>query len=200
MFLDPLAIGPSDLSRSCGVLVPAGILRARRLQCHWATLGLLLLLLGRLLLLLLCRLLLRLLASPPLLLPGRVLLLLVGRLLLAVTATPRQAATATPRQDVTATPRQPELLLLLGMLLLLHLDTLLLPGTLLLLLLGRLLNKRTLGTLDHARLLPLGAWDHWPMRSVHLDNTLINWTPLESSGNPLYGMRLALFMFVNFFF
>ena len=98
MFLDPLAIGPSDLSSTFGVLGPAGILRARRLQDHWAALGLLLLLLGRLLLLLLCRLLLLLLDSPPLLLPGRLLLLLVGRLLLAVTATPRHAATATPRQ------------------------------------------------------------------------------------------------------
>ena len=34
-----------------------------------------------------------------------------------------------------------------------------------------LLNNRTLAKLDHARLVPLGAWDPWPMRPVHLDNT-----------------------------
>ena len=87
MFLNPLTIGPSDLSSTCGVLGPAGILRARRLQDHWAALGLLLLLLGRLLLLLLCRLLLLLLDSPPLLLLGRLLLLLIGRLLLLIPGT-----------------------------------------------------------------------------------------------------------------
>ena len=41
MLLDPLTIGPSDLSSTFGVLGPTGILRARRLQDHWATLGLL---------------------------------------------------------------------------------------------------------------------------------------------------------------
>ena len=33
-----------------------------------------------------------------------------------------------------------------------------------------LLKKRTRGALDHARLVPLGAWEPWPMRPVHLDN------------------------------
>ena len=39
MLLHPLTIGPSDFSGTFGVPGSTGILRARGLQDHWATLG-----------------------------------------------------------------------------------------------------------------------------------------------------------------